>query len=129
MAVRIQGENIPMNKRAEIALTVIFGIGRSRARSILLKHNIPNKKIEELTEEEINKIRTYIERGGDDNFKTAGYLRAQIFSDIKFLKDIGCYRGIRHIKGLPVRGQRTRTNCRTRKGPRKTVANKKKAEK
>lgn len=129
MVVRIQGENIPMNKRAEIALTVIFGIGRSRARKILLQNNIKNKKIEDLTEEEINKIRYCIERGGGDDFKTAGALRTQIFNDIKSLKDIGCYRGIRHIKGLPVRGQRTKTNCRTRKGPRKTVANKKKAEK
>ena len=83
MVVRIQGENIPMNKRAEIALTVIFGIGRSRARKILLQNNIQNKKIEDLTEEEINKIRYCIERGGSDDFKTAGALRTQIFNDIK----------------------------------------------
>ena len=123
--MRVAGVEIPDNKRGEIALTYIYGIGRPTAVKILKENNIENKKVSEWTEDEILKIRNYV----DKELKVEGELRAEVRMNIKYLEDIKCYRGIRHKKGLPVRGQRTRTNCRTRKGKKKTVANKKKAEK
>ena len=123
--MRVASVEIPDNKRGEIALTYIFVLGRVSARKILANTNVDNKKVSEWTEEEINRIRTYINK----NFKIEGELRSEVKMNIKLLEDIGCYRGIRHKKNLPVRGQNTRTNCRTRKGKKKTVANKKKAEK
>ena len=123
--MRVAGVEIPDNKRGEISLTYIYGIGRPTAVKILKEKNIENKKVSEWTEEEILKIRNYV----DKELKVEGELRAEVRMNIKYLEDIKCYRGIRHKKGLPVRGQRTRTNCRTRKGKKKTVANKKKAEK
>jgi small subunit ribosomal protein S13 len=121
---RIAGVDLPKNKRSVIGLTYIFGIGRSIAEEILAKAGIDeNKKIGSLTDEEINKIRTILQ----SDYKTEGALRAENQMNIKRLMDIGSYRGLRHRKGLPVRGQRTRTNSRTRKGKRKTVAGKKKA--
>jgi small subunit ribosomal protein S13 len=120
---RISGVDIPNNKRSEIALTYIFGLGRRSATDICKKANIdPAKKAGDLTDEEIGKLRRVIESG----YPVEGDLRAQVGMNIKRLVDIGCYRGMRHRKGLPVRGQRTKTNARTRKGPRKTMANKKK---
>ncbi|HSE36561.1 MAG TPA: 30S ribosomal protein S13 [Blastocatellia bacterium] len=120
---RIAGVDLPANKRAEIGLTYIYGIGRSRANKILGEAGISiDRRIRELTEEEINRIRTVIDQQGG----VEGDLRKQIQMDIKRLMDIGCYRGLRHRRGLPVRGQRTHTNARTRKGPRRmTVAKKK----
>jgi small subunit ribosomal protein S13 len=121
---RIAGVDLPKNKRSVIGLTYIFGIGRSIAEEILAKAGIDeNKKIGSLTDEEINKIRTILQ----SDYKTEGALRSENQMNIKRLMDIGSYRGLRHRKGLPVRGQRTRTNSRTRKGKRKTVAGKKKA--
>jgi len=121
---RIAGVDLPKNKRSVIGLTYIFGIGRTIAQEILAKAGIDeNKKIGNLTDEEINKIRTIIQT----DYKTEGALRAETQMNIKRLMDIGAYRGLRHRKGLPVRGQRSRTNARTRKGKRKTVAGKKKA--
>ncbi len=121
---RIAGVELPRNKRAFIALTYIYGIGRSSALKILEKAGVdPMKKIGELTDEEISKIRDII----NAEYKVEGALRAEIQMNIKRLMDIGCYRGLRHRLGLPVRGQRTRTNARTRKGKRKTVPGKKKA--
>lgn len=121
---RIAGIDLPKNKRAEIGLTYIYGIGRTSAQEILTSAGIDfNKKIGELTDEEIAKIRSII----TSDYKVEGALRSEVQMNIKRLMDIGCYRGIRHRKGLPVRGQRTRTNARTRKGKRKTVAGKKKA--
>lgn len=121
---RIAGIDLPKNKRAEIGLTYIYGIGRTSAQNILTSAGIDfNKKIGELTDEEIAKIRSII----TSDYKVEGALRSEVQMNIKRLMDIGCYRGIRHRKGLPVRGQRTRTNARTRKGKRKTVAGKKKA--
>ena len=120
---RLSGVDIPNNKRTEIALTYIFGVGRKSAKDICKKANVePAKKAGDLTDEEIGKLRRAIESG----YQVEGDLRAQVGMNIKRLVDIGCYRGIRHRKGLPVRGQRTKTNARTRKGPRKTMANKKK---
>ena len=120
---RIAGVDIPRDKRIEIALTYIFGIGRQLSNEILTEAAIdPNKRTNALTEEEIAKIRDIIER----RHKVEGDLRKEISVSIKRLMDIGCYRGLRHRKGLPVRGQRTRTNSRTRKGPRKTSMKKKK---
>ncbi len=120
---RISGIDIPNNKRSEIGLTYIFGIGRVSALNILKKANIDSgKRIGDLTEEDIGKLRKIIEAG----YTTEGDLRSQIGINIKRLVDIGCYRGFRHRKGLPLRGQRTKTNARTRKGPRRTIANKKK---
>lgn len=114
------------NKRGEIGLTYIYGIGRSTAKMILKKANVPfDKKVSEWTDDELARIRQII----NDEVKTEGALRSEVQMNIKRLMDIGCYRGIRHRLGLPVRGQRTRTNARTRKGKRKTVANKKKAPK
>ncbi|MBP9211469.1 MAG: 30S ribosomal protein S13 [Bacteroidetes bacterium] len=121
---RIAGVDLPKNKRSVIGLTYIFGIGDAIAKEILDKAGVDvNKKIGSLTDEEINKIRTIIQT----DYKTEGALRAENQMNIKRLMDIGSFRGLRHRKGLPVRGQRTRTNSRTRKGKRKTVAGKKKA--
>jgi small subunit ribosomal protein S13 len=123
---RISGVDIPDNKRGEISLTYIFGIGRSSAKAILVKAGIDiNKKVNAWTEEEANAIRAII----GSEYKTEGVLKSEVQMSIKRLMDIGCYRGLRHRKGLPVRGQRTKNNTRTRKGKRKTVANKKKATK
>ncbi len=120
---RISGVDIPNNKRAEIALTYIYGLGRKSVADILKKANVdPGKKAGDLTDDEIGKLRRVIEAG----YQVEGDLRAQVGINIKRLVDIGSYRGLRHRKGLPVRGQRTKTNARTRKGPRKTMANKKK---
>ena len=123
---RISGVDIPDNKRGEIALTYIFGVGKSSAQKILSKAGIDwDKKVKDWTDDESNKIRNVIA----NEFKVEGVLKSEIQLSIKRLLDIGCYRGLRHRKGLPVRGQRTKNNCRTRKGKRKTVANKKKATK
>lgn len=120
---RIAGVDLP-NKHVEIALTHIYGIGRSSAQKICEKTKIDkNKRINELTPDEINLLRKEIE----NEYKVEGRLRTEVALNIKRLMDIGCYRGLRHRKGLPVRGQRTKTNARTRKGKRKTVAGKKKA--
>lgn len=123
---RIAGVDIPDNKRGEIGLTYIFGIGRSSAQSILKKAGVNfDKKVKAWSEEETNAIRGVI----TTDFKVEGVLKSEISLNIKRLMDIGCYRGLRHRKGLPVRGQRTKNNSRTRKGKRKTIANKKKATK
>ncbi len=115
---RIAGVELPRDKRVEIALTYIFGIGRSLSRDILQQARVnPDKRVKDLTESEVNVLRETIER----NYKVEGDLRREIAMNIKRLIDIGCYRGLRHKMNLPVRGQRTRTNARTRKGPRKTV--------
>lgn len=120
---RIAGVDLPREKRVEIGLTYIFGIGRSRANTILQATGInPDTRVRDLTEDEVSKLREYI----DKNFKVEGDLRRQVALDIKRLIEIGCYRGYRHRRGLPVRGQRTKTNARTRKGPKRTIANKKK---
>lgn len=120
---RIAGIDLPKQKKAFIGLTYIFGIGRKSAMEILTKANVnPDKKISELTEEEVAKIRSVMTA----DFKVEGALRSEVQQSIKRLMDIGSYRGLRHRRGLPVRGQRTRTNSRTRKGKRKTVAGKKK---
>jgi small subunit ribosomal protein S13 len=123
---RIAGVDIPDNKRGVISLTYIFGIGRSSATHILGKAGVSeSKRVKEWTEDEANAIRAII----STEFKTEGVLKSEVSMSIKRLMDIGCYRGLRHRKGLPVRGQRTKNNSRTRKGKRKTVANKKKATK
>jgi len=120
---RIAGVDIPNAKRIEIALTYIFGIGRPSANKILEKTGInPDTRAKDLTEEDVSKLRDEIE----ENYKVEGDLRRDVALDIKRMVEINCYRGIRHRKGLPVRGQRTKTNARTRKGPAKTIANKKK---
>jgi small subunit ribosomal protein S13 len=120
---RIAGVDLPKNKRSEIGLTYIYGIGRTTSKIILAKAGIdPNKKIGDLNDDEVSKIRTIIQA----EYKTEGAMRSEMQMNIKRLMDIGSYRGLRHRKGLPVRGQRTRTNSRTRKGKRKTVAGKKK---
>ena len=120
---RIAGVDLP-NKHVFVALTYIYGIGRSSAMTICEKTKIdPNKMMNDLDQDELAKIRTLI----DAEYKVEGHLRSEIGLNIKRLMDIGCYRGLRHRKGLPCRGQRTRTNARTRKGKKKTVANKKKA--
>jgi len=122
---RIAGVDIPKQKRGVIALTYIFGIGKSRAKEILEKAGVSeDKKVNEWNDEEIGNIREAV-----GSFKIEGELRSEIQLSIKRLMDIGCYRGIRHRAGLPLRGQRTKNNSRTRKGKRKTVANKKKATK
>lgn len=121
---RIAGVDLPKNKRAEIGLTYIFGIGRSTAQKILAKANVDvNKRVSELNDDEVSSIRAIIQA----DYKVEGAMRSEVQMNIKRLMDIGCYRGLRHRKGLPARGQRTRTNARTRKGKRKTVAGKKKA--
>lgn len=123
---RIAGVDLPKNKRGEIGLTYIYGIGPSTARFILDKNNIDrNKKVNDWNDEELTAIRNVI----TEELKVEGQLRSEVQMSIKRLLDIACYRGLRHRKGLPVRGQRTRTNSRTRKGKRKTVAGKKKAAK
>ena len=120
---RIAGVDIPNEKRVEIGLTYIYGIGRVRSNKILAATGInPDTRVKDLTEGDIANIRKYIE----SNFTVEGELRRDIALDIKRLKEIRCYRGLRHIANLPVRGQSTKTNARTRKGPRKTIANKKK---
>ena len=120
---RIAGVDIPNQKRVEIALTYIYGIGRKSANDILVKTGIdPDTRAKDLTEEQIAKLRDEIE----NNYVVEGDLRRDVALNIKRLVEINCYRGIRHRKGLPVRGQRTKTNARTRKGPKKTIANKKK---
>lgn len=121
---RLAGVDLPRNKRVEIALTYIFGIGRSRARELCAQASIPSvMRTDALTDEHIAKLRAIIE----SSIKVEGDLRRETGLAIKRLMDLNCFRGMRHRKGLPVRGQRTRTNARTRKGPRQTVANKKKA--
>jgi small subunit ribosomal protein S13 len=121
---RIAGVDIPNHKRSEIGLTYIFGIGRTSSNRILKQLNInPNKQVGELTDEEIAGIRKILET----QYSIEGALRTERMMNIKRLVDIQCYRGLRHRRGLPVRGQRTRTNARTRKGPRKTIAGKKQA--
>ncbi|MBQ2557493.1 MAG: 30S ribosomal protein S13 [Oscillospiraceae bacterium] len=120
---RIAGVDLPKNKRVEIGLTYIFGIGRTTATKILKETGInPDTRVKDLTETDVAALRAYI----DEHCMVEGDKRRQIAMDIKRLVDIGCYRGVRHRKGLPVRGQRTKTNARTRKGPAKTIANKKK---
>lgn len=121
---RIEGVNIPTEKVVGIALTYIFGIGRTTAKKLLETANVPwHKRVNALTEDELNRIRDAIKAGT----KVEGELRRENAIAVKRLMDLGCYRGLRHRKGLPVRGQRTRTNARTRKGPRKTIAGKKMA--
>ena len=121
---RIAGVDLPREKRVEIGLTYIYGIGRTSATKILEAANInPDTRVRDLTDEEVEKIRVVIEEKG---ILVEGDLRRDIAMNIKRLQEIGCYRGIRHRKGLPVRGQKTKTNARTRKGPKRTVANKKK---
>ena len=120
---RIAGVDIPNNKRVEIALTYIYGIGRKSANDIIAQTGInPDTRAKDLTEEEIAKLRDEIE----NSYSVEGDLRREVSLNIKRMVEINCYRGIRHRKGLPVRGQRTKTNARTRKGPAKTIANKKK---
>ena len=120
---RIAGVDIPNEKRVEIGLTYIYGIGRVRSNKILAATGInPDTRVKDLTETDVANIRKYIE----SNFTVEGELRRDVALDIKRLKEIRCYRGLRHIANLPVRGQSTKTNARTRKGPRKTIANKKK---
>ncbi len=121
---RLMGIDLPRNKRVEIALTYIYGIGRSRAKELCADAKIPSTlRTDALTDEHIAQLRALIE----GSFKVEGDLRRDIGMSIKRLTDVNCYRGTRHRKGLPVRGQNTRSNARTRKGPKKTVANKKKA--
>ncbi len=123
---RIAGIDLPKNKRGEIGLTYIFGIGRSRATEILIAAKVDvNKKVNDWDDEELSRIRTQV----NENYTIEGALRSETQMNIKRLMDIGSYRGIRHRSGLPLRGQRTKNNARTRKGKRKTVANKKKAVK
>ena len=123
---RISGIDLPKNKRGEIGLTYIFGIGRSTAQRILAEAGVDwNIKVEDWNDEQLTAIRGII----NDQIRVEGALRSEVQLNIKRLMDIGCYRGLRHRKGLPVRGQRTKNNSRTRKGKRKTVANKKKATK
>jgi small subunit ribosomal protein S13 len=123
---RIAGVDIPRDKPVFIALTYIYGIGRTRAQQVVARTNIePMKRVRELTEDEVGRIRELI----DHEFTVEGDLRREINLNIKRLMEIGCYRGLRHRRGLPVRGQRTRTNARTRRGPRRTVAGRKKAGK
>ena len=120
---RIAGVDIPREKRVEIGLTYVYGIGRTSSNKILAEAGVnPDTRVKDLTEEEVIKIREIIDKG----YKVEGDLRRETALNIKRLMEIGCYRGLRHRKNLPVRGQRTKTNARTRKGPRKLVANKKK---
>ena len=123
---RIAGVDIPREKRVEISLTYIFGVGRTTSNRVLGATGIdPDTRVRDLTEDEVARLRSWI----DANLKVEGDLRRDISQDIKRKMEIGCYQGIRHRKGLPVRGQRTRTNARTRKGPKRTVAGKKKLRK
>ncbi|MDA8386829.1 MAG: 30S ribosomal protein S13 [Actinomycetota bacterium] len=122
---RISGVDIPREKRLEISLTYIFGIGLTTSQEICAATGVdPNTRVRDLTDEEVTRLRTYI----DANQKVEGDLRREVAQDIKRKQEIGCYQGLRHRKGLPVRGQRTHTNARTRKGPKKTVAGKKKVK-
>jgi small subunit ribosomal protein S13 len=121
---RVAGVDLPPNKRAQIGMTYIYGVGKSRATAILEQAGIDiNQRIKDLSEDQLNQIRTILDTEGD----IEGDLRKRVQMDIKRLMDIGCYRGLRHRRGLPVRGQRTSTNARTRKGPRKAAVAKKKA--
>ena len=121
---RISGVDLPREKRVEIGLTYIYGIGRVSSNKILAAADVnPDTRVKDLTDEEVARIRDVI----DGEYTVEGDLRREVAMDIKRLQEIGCYRGIRHRKSLPVRGQKTKTNARTRKGPKKTVANKKKA--
>ncbi|MBX3021612.1 MAG: 30S ribosomal protein S13 [Bdellovibrionales bacterium] len=121
---RIAGVDLPRNKRIEIALQYIYGVGQTRAKQVVAEAGFsPTLRTDELTDENLAKIRAILE----SQFKVEGDLRREVGLSIKRLMDLGCYRGLRHKKGLPTRGQRTRSNARTRKGPRKTIANKKKA--
>jgi small subunit ribosomal protein S13 len=123
---RLVGVDLPRDKRVEVALTYIYGIGRSRAAEILTATGVnPDTRVKDLTDNELVPLRDYIE----GNLKVEGDLRREVAADIRRKVEIGCYQGLRHRRGLPVRGQRTHTNARTRKGPRKTVAGKKKAGK
>jgi small subunit ribosomal protein S13 len=123
---RIAGVDIPRDKPVWIALTYIYGIGRTRSQEILARTNIdPSRRVKDLTEDEVSRLRELIDR----EYTVEGDLRREVNLNIKRLMEIGCYRGIRHRRGLPVRGQRTRTNARTRRGPRRTVAGRKKAGK
>jgi small subunit ribosomal protein S13 len=123
---RIAGVDIPRDKRVEVSLTYIYGIGRSTAKQILMRAEInPDTRVKDLTEQEVSRIREVLE----GNYVVEGDLRRELAMNIKRLMDIGTYRGLRHRRGLPVRGQRTRTNARTRKGPRRTVGSKKRAKK
>ncbi|WP_312711539.1 30S ribosomal protein S13 [Proteiniclasticum ruminis] len=120
---RISGVDLPKQKRVEVGLTYIYGIGLSTARNILKETGVNGDiRVKDLSEEDVNAIRDYITK----NIKVEGDLRREVALNIKRLVEIGCYRGIRHRRGLPVRGQKTKTNARTRKGPKKTIANKKK---
>ena len=123
---RIAGVDIPREKRLEISLTYIFGVGKTTSQKVINELGLnANTRVRDLTDEEVNRIRTYV----DANLKVEGDLRRDVQQDIKRKMEIGCWAGLRHRKGLPVRGQRTQTNARTRKGPKKTVAGKKKARK
>jgi small subunit ribosomal protein S13 len=123
---RIAGVDIPREKRLEISLTYIFGIGRRTSQRIIAETGLnPNTRVRDLTDEEVNRIRGYV----DQNLKVEGDLRRDVQQDIRRKIEIGCWQGLRHRRGLPVRGQRTQTNARTRKGPKKTVAGKKKVRK
>ena len=123
---RLLGVDLPRDKRVEIALTYIFGVGRTRSQEALKATGIDfNTRVKDLTDDDLVKLRDYLE----GNFKTEGDLRREIAADIRRKVEIGCYQGIRHRRGMPVRGQRTHTNARTRKGPRKTVAGKTKVGK
>jgi small subunit ribosomal protein S13 len=120
---RVSGVDIPREKRVEVALTYVFGIGRTRSKEILSSTGVnPNTRVRDLPEEDLVKIREYV----DNNIKTEGDLRREIQADIRRKVEIGCYQGLRHRRGLPVHGQRTSTNARTRKGPRRAIAGKKK---
>ncbi|MEE1280004.1 MAG: 30S ribosomal protein S13 [Oscillospiraceae bacterium] len=120
---RIAGVDLPNDKRVEIGLTYIYGIGRKSANDILAEAGInPDTRVKDLTEDEVSKLRECIDKG----YNVEGDLRREVALNIKRLIEIGCYRGVRHRKGLPVRGQKTKTNARTRKGPKRTIANKKK---
>ena len=123
---RLVGVDLPRDKRLEVALTYIYGVGRTRAKQTLVATGVsPDLRVRDLDDESLVRLRDYIE----GNFKVEGDLRREVAADIRRKVEIGCYQGLRHRKGLPVRGQRTHTNARTRKGPRKTVAGKKKAGK
>ncbi|MBQ9937474.1 MAG: 30S ribosomal protein S13 [Oscillospiraceae bacterium] len=120
---RIAGVDLPKEKRVEIGLTYIYGIGRKSANDILAEANVnPDTRVKDLTEDEVSRLRDAIDKG----YQVEGDLRREVALNIKRLIEIGCYRGVRHRKGLPVRGQKTKTNARTRKGPKRTIANKKK---
>ena len=123
MAVRLVGVDLPQNKRVEIALTYIYGIGLTTSKQILASTGVdPDIRVKDLTEEDLSKLRDYIQ----NNLKVEGDLHREVSQNVKRLMEIGCYRGLRHRRGLPVRGQRTHTNARTRKGPRKQIGGKKK---